>query len=227
MFGTGRVHSSNRSFVNRYFLATGMRNAYDKGALSATLNLVPLFNDDFVQYLKNDVRVRLRGNARAGSGDATAWQELSEDVRLKRARATGQGDHLGVGREEEPFTWLQKILDLAKQHDISVVPVRFPVSEAYFQAAPIEARQVVDAALVRMGVPSAIELTNAFQDAMYFHDEDHVNERGAALVVCLLESRTGLRLGNDEVHDNCRGNGEGSLVKAEQGRSDVHSAEHQ
>lgn len=202
MFGAGRVQSSNRSFVDRYLLATGSALGHEKGRLSSLFNLVPLFNDDFVQYLKKDLRLRLQGAA-PRSAEKHAWQELPEQVRQSRAVSTGRMDHQGVGTVREPMFWYERIVELAKSHDVEIVAIRLPADPGYLAQLPGAGRATIDQDLSRAGVRSVVDLGAAVADPAYFEDEDHVNARGAALVVCLLEESTRLPLGERSALGNC------------------------
>lgn len=203
MFGAGRVHSANRSFVERYLLATRSPIGYEKSWLSSLFNLVPLFNDDFVQYLKKDTRERLRRARQPSHGAARVWSDLPEEVRQKRALETGRGDHAGVGEFKEPLYWFEQILELAEQHSIDVITVRYPTSEGYLSQIPAAGKQTIDAALARMGAPTVIDLGRSLKEPEYFADEDHVNDRGAAVLLCLLEKHTDLKLTAAAVHQAC------------------------
>lgn len=214
MFGAGRVQSANRSFVERYLLATASPVGYEKGWLSSAFNLVPLFNDDFVQYLKKNTRERLHRVRHPAPGPAVVWSDLPEAVRQQRALETGRSDHAGVGEFEEPLYWFEQILKLAQRHGIDVIPVRYPTSAGYLSQVPAAGKRTIDAALARMGAPAVIDLGHALQEPEYFADEDHVNERGAAAVLCLLEERTDLSLGAAGASRECsaqvrRSNAEG------------------
>jgi hypothetical protein len=203
MFGAGRVQSSNRSFVERYLLATGSDIGYEKNRLSSLFNLVPLFNDDFVQYFKKDVRQKLRRTRDRVHAPAQPWPELSAEVRQQRALETGRGDHAGVGAFKEPIDWFERILKLAQQHGIEVIAVRYPTSAGYLAQVPEGGKKIVDAELARVGAPAVIDLGHAFADPGYFADEDHVNGRGAAALLCLLEERTHLDLTQEHARQEC------------------------
>lgn len=203
MFGAGRVHSANRSFVERYLLATRSPIGYEKNWLSSLFNLAPLFNDDFVQYLKKDTRERLRRARQPTHDKAMVWSDLPPEVRQRRALETGRGDHAGVGEFKEPLDWFERILSLAQQHGINVIPVRYPTSAGYQSQIPAEGRRAIDAALARMGMPAVIDLSLSLKEPEYFADEDHVNSRGAAALLCLLEERTDLNLSETGARREC------------------------
>ena len=203
MFGAGRVQSSNRSFVERYLLATRSGAGYEKNWLSSLFNLVPLFNDDFVQYLKKDVREALRRPRQHSDGVATVWADLPEATREERALRTGRGDHAGVGAAKQPIYWFEQILDLARQHDIDVILVRYPTSAGYLAQIPADGKEIVDGHLARMAAPAVVDLGHALGEPAYFADEDHVNDRGAAVLLCHLEERTTLHLGGTSSRQKC------------------------
>jgi hypothetical protein len=94
MFGSGRIESSNRSFSDRYFLVDRDSSGLRQGWLSALLDQVPLFNNDFVQYLRKAIPASLtrrhsaapRGDAAVSAeGEDTTWQSLSDAERARQA----------------------------------------------------------------------------------------------------------------------------------------------
>jgi hypothetical protein len=196
MFGKGRLESSNRSFADRYFIEEWDASGLQHNVWSAILQQVPLFDEDFLQYFRKDLGSLLshtRTHAR-GEGDPLAWSRLTEEQRLASAVETGRGDHAGVGDVQTPFVWYQRILDLAREHHVRVIGVRFPVNAGY--SAQVSADQVaaIDSFLMSHGVAQIIDLRDALTDPRDFEDEDHVNETGAALVVKMLEQRLQRRI---------------------------------
>jgi len=191
MFGKGRLESSNRSFSDRYFIEAWDASGLQKNIWSAMLQQVPLFNEDFLQYFRKDLGAmlsRTRTKAR-GAGDPLAWSRLTDEQRQASAVATGEGDHAGVGDSQVPFTWYQRILDAAREHNVKVIGVRFPVHPGY--SAQISAQKVaeLDAWLTAHGVTQIIDLRHELTDPRDFEDEDHLNETGAAKIVQVLETR--------------------------------------
>jgi hypothetical protein len=203
MFGSGRVESSNRSFVDQLLLASGSPVGYEKGWLSSVFNVVPLFNDDFVQYLKKDLRVKLQRALPGAARAPTPWQDVSAATRQERAVATGKGDHVGVGDEPAPLLWYRRIISLAREYGVQVIAIRLPANANYLAQVPERGKAVVDRELTQLGVESVVELGKAIQLPQLFEDEDHVNPQGAALLLCMLQGRTGMSLAEHEVVRNC------------------------
>ena len=193
MFGKGRLESSNRSFADRYFLEAWDGSGLQHHLWSALLQQVPLFSDDFLQYFRKDLGVllaRSKPHAR-GEGDPLAWSRLTDEERMSSAVATGRGDHEGIGEFQQPFVWYTRIMDLARARHVRVIGVRFPVHPGYSAQAPAAQVARIDAFLLSHGVAQIIDLRTALVDPQFFEDEDHVNERGAGLVVKLLEQKLG------------------------------------
>lgn len=195
MFGSGRIESSNRSFSDRYFLADHDSSGLRQGWLSAVLDQVPLFNNDFVQYLRKAIPASFsRKHSAAPRGDAavsaegadTTWQSLSDEERAEEARKTGAMDHKGVGQEKQPFYWYGRLLDLARERGLTVIGVRFPVHSQYSAQVSSEDVVKIDAFLRGKGVTKIVDLRDALSDPAYFDDPDHLNQRGAAKVLTLL-----------------------------------------
>ncbi len=191
MFGSGRLESSNRSFVDWYFIREGDSTGLKRGWASALLDQIPLLNNDFLQYLRKAAAAavaRRRGAADAGESDAVPWEKKTEEQRAAEARSTGIGDHAGVGDSPMPYYWWRRILALAKEHHVKVIGARFPVHREY--AAQVSPHQVaeIDAFLVSHGVEKIVDLRGALANPRDFEDEDHVNDTtGVRSLLPMLE----------------------------------------
>jgi len=197
MFGTGRLQSSNGAFADQYLFWTGSPYGFGHGKLAAAFNLVPLFNDDFVQYLKRDIAQSFKP-ARADDVEETegAWQHLPEAERERLARETGAGDHLGIGIHPEPFEWYGRIVALAHQHGVRVIAVRYPATAEYFESVTPEEDRLVEHALAAAGIQDVLDFRQVFTDVSYFKDPDHLSRKGVDALLQLLETRTQQMLAN-------------------------------
>ncbi|HEY3785383.1 MAG TPA: hypothetical protein VGL55_08895 [Steroidobacteraceae bacterium] len=199
MFAKGRLESSNRSFVDWYFLRAGDRTGLKRGWASALLDQVPLLNNDFLQYLRKEAGTdldRLRGRGRGGGdtegeADGSSWDKLTEGQRRAAARSTGAEDHAGTGEYQLPFYWYERILALAHEHHVKVIGMRFPVHPDYAAQAPAAEVAAIDHFLLRNGVAQIIDLRGALSDPRDFQDEDHVNDAGVLPLLPIVEKRLG------------------------------------
>jgi hypothetical protein len=123
-----------------------------------------------------------------------AWSRLTDEQRLASAVETGRGDHAGVGDVQTPFVWYQRILDIAREHHVRVIGVRFPVNAGYSAQVSADKVAAIDSFLLRHGVSQIVDLRDALTDPRDFEDEDHVNETGAALAVKMLEQKLERRI---------------------------------
>ncbi|MEP7244631.1 MAG: hypothetical protein ABI885_13265 [Gammaproteobacteria bacterium] len=203
MFGTARLQSSNRSFADRYFLTARDRSGLQSGWVSALLDQLPLFNDDFVQYLRKAASTGLSrrhgasvtaGKGEGGQGDDSAagesisgWQALSDADRSEKARGTGAMDQKGVGEHREPFYWYSRIMELARERHVRVIGARFPVHADYSAQVSAERVERIDSFLRREGVADIVDLRDGLTDPRDFEDPDHLNQQGAVKVLKLLE----------------------------------------
>lgn len=196
MFAKGRLESSNRSFADIYFIRAWDGSGVQHNLWSAILQQVPLFNEDYLQYFRKELAVlatHAPSHAR-GQGDPLAWSRLTDEERRRAAVETGIGDHEGLGDFQQPYVWYGRILELARQHHVRVIGVRFPVHGSYSAQAPAEKVARLNAFLTSHGVSEVIDLRDAMTDPRLFEDPDHVNEHGAAAVLGLLEQRLGTPL---------------------------------
>jgi hypothetical protein len=195
MFGNGRLESSNRAFVDRYLLLTWSPYGLAQGRPSAALGTVPLFNDDFVQYLKKKISVSFKPHSATGvREDPDAWLKLTDAEREADARRTGVEDHEGIGTHREPFLWYERIAALAHENGIRVVAVLYPAHPAYLESVPAPADAAVAAELAALGIHDVLDFRAAFRDPSYFADPDHVSQKGAVALLQLLGRRTGRQL---------------------------------
>ena len=196
MFGTGRLQSSNGAFADMYLLRTGSPFGLEHGRLATVFNLVPLFNDDFVQYLKLDIAKGWKRSPRGGDDEDTdaGWSSRPQEERERIARETGIGDHRGIGAHSEPFQWYVRIVDLARAHGVHVIAVRYPSTAAYLESETPADDMVIDRALAAVGLADILDYRHVFADASYFKDPDHLSKKGIAALMQLLENQTRRKL---------------------------------
>lgn len=196
MFAKGRLESFNRSFADSYFIKAWDGSGVQHNLWSAVLQQVPLFNEDYLQFFRKQLAALAThspSHAR-GEGDPLAWSRLGEEERMRSAVETGLGDHEGLGNFEQPYVWYGRILELAREHHVRVIGVRFPVHSGYSAQAPVEKVARLNTFLTSHGVSEIIDLRDAMTDPRLFEDPDHVNEQGASAVLGILERRLGMRL---------------------------------
>jgi hypothetical protein len=196
MFGTGRLESSNRAFADQYLLWTASPYGLPHGWPAAALDSVPLFNDDFVQYLKKRIAGTLKREGRRApqQEDQVSWVRLSESERTAIARSTGEEDHEGIGSHREPFEWLERIADLARAHHVRVVAILYPAHASYLQSISAEAAATVHDELTAAGIQQVLDFRGAITDPRFFSDPDHLNREGAIVLLRLIDARIGQQL---------------------------------
>jgi hypothetical protein len=208
MFGTGRLQSSNGAFADQYLLRTGSPYGFGRGWLATAFNLVPLFNDDFVQYLK----VRLSQTVKRTRSDTsdeeeTRWQRLPQAERARLAREGGEMDHAGIASHPEPFEWYARIVALARAHGLRVIAIRYPATAEYLESVTPAQAAAVDRALAAAGVTEVLDFRYAFSDVSYFKDPDHLSNRGIDALLRLIETRTRRKLRNGDPLSDRNGGG--------------------
>src|ERR1700733_7272013 len=190
MFGTGRLQSSNGAFADQYLLRTGSPYGFGHGWLAAAFNLVPLFNDDFVQYLKVRFSQTVKHTrADTSDEDEAHWQHLPQAEREREAREVGAMDHAGIGLHPEPFEWYARIVSLAHAHGLRVIAVRYPATAEYLESVAPAQTNAVDRAVAAAGVTEIFDFRFAFTDASYFKDPDHLSKKGIDELLRLIETR--------------------------------------
>ncbi|HKT73124.1 MAG TPA: hypothetical protein VJQ47_09555 [Steroidobacteraceae bacterium] len=193
MFGDGRMESSNRAFVDPYLLETLSSYGMQSGWPSTALGSVPLFNDDFVQYLKKRITMSLKGETPAlvRGEEAVPWETLTDAEREAQAVSTGKMDHAGIGAHPEPFLWYERIAALAVAHHVHIVAVLYPAHPGYINSVPSGADARVAAELAALHITDVLDFRHAFSQPSYFSDPDHVSRKGAIALLELISTRTG------------------------------------
>ncbi|WP_045225639.1 hypothetical protein [Methyloterricola oryzae] len=199
MFAEARQTSSNRAFVDWYLLITSSPYGLEHGRLSAMLNAVPLFNDDYVQFLKKSISTRSNSTSNAEIDKSPSWSELSEHDRTEIAHRSGEYDHRGASSETQALAWYGHIADLAHKRGVRIITVRFPAHPAYFSAIDESTVRKIDENLERLGLGRPLDYRRAIADPADFADEDHLNVVGAVALLHRLEQDTGEHLRNTSV----------------------------
>lgn len=193
MFGRVRQQSANRSFANRYFLLANDTSGLKRSWLATLVDQVPVFNDDFLQYLRKAAANKFGGKAGAQTSEDTEipWWNLSDAERATRAQALGESDHEGVGQYKVSFYWYERIFQLAQEHGVKVVAIRMPAHPGYFSSVSTARAGVIDEFLRERGAVQLIDMRALTNDPRDFDDTDHVNERGARKFIDKLEAELG------------------------------------
>lgn len=199
MFGRVRQASANRSFANRYFLLANDSSGLERSWLATVVDQVPIFNDDFLQYLRKAASNkfgRKAGEQQAGGADV-AWVDLSDQERSMRARTLGLSDHEGVGQYRASFYWYERIFQLARRRGLTVVAIRMPAHTGYWYQTSVPATQVIDEFVRETGAVKLIDMRALTGDPRDFDDPDHVNTRGALKFIERIEAELGRPLLSD------------------------------
>ncbi|MDX2286266.1 MAG: hypothetical protein NW241_19005 [Bacteroidia bacterium] len=209
MLGAKRVHSANNSFMNLYVVKTGLYDVYKRPAPSVIGDMVPLFNDSYIEYLNTRIKDAATGNL----GKRQLYEELRQDHqkwsrdipeadRIKYAIATGRGDYRNVLENEEQVTYYKQILDLCKEKGIKVIGVQYPAMQEYIAQCPPETRAKYDAFLQAQGFYALLDYRDLTQDPKLYKNEDHVNDEGAKLLLQRMEQDLGMQLANSSAYSS-------------------------
>jgi hypothetical protein len=193
MFGNGRQQSANRVFANVYFLKAMDRTGLKDGWIAALLTRIPLFNSDFIQYLRKSFSFKMSHRGPTSADDAvrasdtdSSWHTLTDEQRAAIARKTGVEDHHGVGEHPMSFYWYSRIFALAREHHLRIIGLRLPVHPQYRAQVAPERLAEIDAFMRKEGVTQITDLGDILSNPLDFDDPDHVNQEGAAKLLRIL-----------------------------------------
>ncbi|GAB4419865.1 MAG: hypothetical protein OHK0039_32770 [Bacteroidia bacterium] len=201
MFGKRRVQSSNNSFLNPYVLKTGTYEVYGHNAVSILADMVPLFNDSYIEYLNKNLQDRISGNIAKRNlyeqlrQDHYMWsREISPEQRLEFALKTGKSDHKGVMADSIQQVYYRKIFDLCAAYGVKVIGVKYPAMREYIAGLEAGPREQLESFFASLPFHAMLDYRDFTQDPLLMKNEDHVNDDGARLLLKRMEADTGLRL---------------------------------
>ena len=201
MFSERRANSPNRSFLRPFLweLRDPSAAGYSWGTLA--VDALPLLNDDFVQFTRQQLKRVLRPTSAALSlqhrlqSDPAYWGgELGDDARLELEVARGRHDHAGLLRAAGLAEHYRRIREVCRAAGVRTIAVRFPVSEGYRAQVPDADRARVDALVRELEFDQVLDYSGLFHDPGLFRDPDHLTAAGARRFLRRLDRDTGLGL---------------------------------
>ena len=201
MFGARRVQSSNNAFLNPYVLKTGEYDIYGRNMLATLADMVPLFNDAYIEYLNKNLQDRLSGNIAKRDlyeefrRDHYKWsRDLSQAERVELALKTGVSDHRGVMGDTIQLHYYRKIVDLCVARGIQVAGVKYPAMDEYLAGLEPGPQAELQAFLATLPFDTLLDYRRFTQDPTLLKNEDHVNDDGAILLLERMEQDLGRAL---------------------------------
>ncbi len=201
MFSERRASSPNRSFLRPFLweLRDPSAAGYSWGSL--VVGALPVLNDDFVQFTRQQLKRAVRPpdavlalQARLGS-DPNYWgRELGDDARLELEVSRGRGDHAGLLRAAGLAEHYRRIREVCRAAGVRAIAVRFPVSAGYRAQIPDRDLARVDALVRELGFDRVLDYSGLVRDPALFRDPDHLTAAGALSLLRLLDRETGLGL---------------------------------
>lgn len=201
MFSKRRSQSTNAVFLHKYSLLLNSLDVYHQAPLSILAEMVPLFNDNYIEYLNQDLQNIISGKKKEVGleqhlrEDESLWStRFTAQKRLERAIATGKADHRGVMEDPVLPQYYRKIIDLCVARHIRIIGVRYPAMQAYLAQLPAENSLKLEAFLKELPFETILDYRDFSQDPRLYHNEDHLNEDGARLLLRQMETDIGLGL---------------------------------
>lgn len=203
MFSARRSQSSNNKFLNRNVFYLGSYDVYGYGFLSVVSDMVPLFNNSYIDYLNRNLQNIISGKKskvhvnQILRKDQTLWGTVcTPEKRRERAIETGRGDHQQVFDDQTHAEYYQKIVNLSHAHRINIIGVKFPAMLEYCEQLPDDNRIRIEAFFESISFKQVLDYRNLTQNPKLYTNEDHLNKMGADLLLRQIEIDTGLKLAN-------------------------------
>jgi len=201
MFSTRRSQSSNAAFLHKYSLLLNEMDVYQHDHLSVLVQMVPLFNDSYIDYINKDLQNIISGDKKkvildqSLRGNESLWSTSYTPLqRVKKAIETGKKDHAGVMEDKALPKYYRKIIILCKEYNIRIIGVRYPAMKEYFEQLSSQKNLHLEAFLKSLPFEKILDYRNFSQNPKLYNNEDHLNKDGALQLLRQMEKDTGLKL---------------------------------
>lgn len=130
-----------------------------------------------VKYLKSI----LRSSVIQETQSENTWSSLSEEDKTILAENRALDFRLNEKYNKSSLSCLKKIREVAKKQGITVIAIKFPLSEKMQLAIKGYEDSILDAqTILRV---EAFDFTDVLEEDIHFEDEDHVNKTGGQIFV--------------------------------------------
>lgn len=129
----------------------------------------------FKFYLKTKLKV-IHNN----SSNEKAWSDLSENVRINRAKNRMKSQFPTDNRSKRLQNTLLEIISICQTNDIELIGIKFPISNSYIKVLG-NINYGADELFISKGL-KVIDKKEMFVDnPEYFADQDHMNSKGGKI----------------------------------------------
>lgn len=184
--------SPNSTFLNNYLLTVkDTLDVYNKSKLNLITDKVPLFNDNYIKYVLNEIYLSFKPSEASSKKE---WSELTHKQRTEIATNTGILDHQNIMTVEEHLIAFKQIIERCKLNDIKVIGIRFPVNENYINQCKEKDLIRVNNFVKTLNLYEHLDYSTEITHPKYFHDEDHLNKRGVEELAKMILRDTNINL---------------------------------
>lgn len=186
--------SSNSTFLNKYLIKLDDTiNIYKKSKLNIITEKIPLFNDNFLDYILNNIYSSLRSKQNVRTKE---WSDLTKIQRTEIATQTGKQDHVSIMTNQDQLEIYWAIINICKFNNLKVVGIRFPVNEHYIDQCEKEDIKRVDKFIEDLNLDYHLDYLTEFANPEYFNDADHLNKEGLKKLSEIIFRDTNIKLTN-------------------------------
>ncbi|MDX1909018.1 MAG: hypothetical protein SF053_18420 [Bacteroidia bacterium] len=206
MVGRKRINSANKSFLNAYVLRIWDFKIYGKDAASVSSDMVPLFNDSYMEYLNQKIKDVFSGATDKRQlyedlrQDHSLWgsDRFTQEERVGYAIKTGRSDFSGVLEDTTINGYYRRIFQLCQEHNIQVYGVKYPAMNEYLAQLDPADEQKLNTFFSQLPFAGMLDYRKFPQEPRFYKNEDHVNDAGALILLGRLETDLGYELSGVE-----------------------------
>lgn len=166
--------SPNGGFLNKYmFDNPEVRVLYNRSILDLVVDWVPLFNNSYIEFLRNQALYAFRGMFSADN-NGRSWENLTDAEKTNIAIGAGKNDHGNLFEIPGDTIQYRKLVELLQKNKVDTFGVNFPVTHSYFsQLQPEDLKHTRDF-ITSLSLNMEADYTLLFDNLDAFKDPDHL-----------------------------------------------------
>ncbi|MCK5259535.1 MAG: hypothetical protein KAJ70_00590 [Candidatus Omnitrophica bacterium] len=185
LFQERKEHTNNQYIMRAFLSVDDINKWYDVDIKYNYSKISTVFDPNLYTYFRKKVLRKLFMKEAAdgvGRGEGKAWAEMSREKRVEDAKNFSY-IHLLGNLSQRLINAYEEIVNLCKQNHIRLVAVRFPVTVEYHDSIAKEFREKIENVYENFDVHHFLDYEQLIDDPQLFTDRDHLNDRGAKVLI--------------------------------------------
>lgn len=168
-----RRDNSDRSII--YKGARDFPNYYDYWIAKYVKRYVAYFNSSYRDIVTSYLKSRIRNVV--GLRHSPPWVALTPEAQKVRAQRRFNQQFFSASASDSLVATLQKIIALCQRHDVTLIGIRFPLTQTFIRA--MDGRSYGAEGYFKKHDLPVYDFKKKYRyHDEYFYNEDHLNERG-------------------------------------------------